>query len=82
MNGSGTTLGIVSRSRIETVGESRPDGCGVVEQEEGSGTMMKPGEREGGGEEEEELVTVLFSLRCSKFLDLQVGHHVRIHPPW
>jgi len=26
--------------------------------------------------------TVLFSQRCAKFLNLQVGIHVRIHPPW
>ena len=33
---------------------------------------------EGGGE----VVTVLFSTRCAKFLNLQAGCHVRIHPPW
>ena len=33
-------------------------------------------------EGEGEMVTVLFSTRCAKFLDLQVGCRVRIHPPW
>ena len=32
----------------------------------------------GGGE----IVTVLFSSRCAKFLDLQVGQTIRVHPPW
>ena len=27
-------------------------------------------------------MTVLFSLRCAKYLNLHVGSHVRIYPPW
>ena len=40
------------------------------------------GEGRGGKEEEEEEITVLFSMRCAKFLKLQVGSCVRVHPPW
>ena len=29
-----------------------------------------------------EEVSVILSQRCAKFLSLQVGHHIRIHPPW
>ena len=36
----------------------------------------------GGGGDGGEIVTVLFSARCAKFLDLQVGQTIRIHPPW
>lgn len=28
------------------------------------------------------VVTVLFSLRCARFVGLVIGGHVRIHPPW
>ena len=29
-----------------------------------------------------EEVTVIFSQRCATFLNLQVGNHVNVHPPW
>lgn len=29
-----------------------------------------------------EMVTVLFSLRCARFVGLVVGGRIRIHPPW
>ena len=47
----------------------------------GSEENVRGGE-EGGGGGGGEIVTVLFSSRCAKFLDLQVGQTIRIHPPW
>ena len=44
----------------------------------GDGGHVRVEEVDGGGE----IVTVLFSTRCAKFLGLQVGSCVRIHPPW
>ena len=51
----------------ESVGVTRCDGGDVVK---------------GGEWGEGEVVTVLFSTRAAKFLDLQIGQRVRIHPPW
>ena len=36
----------------------------------------------GGGVVMGDAVAVLFSLCCAKFLNLRVGMHIRIHPPW
>ena len=37
---------------------------------------------DGGDVVRGDAVTVLFSQCCAKFLNLRVGMHVRIHPPW
>ena len=55
-------------------------GDGAKESE--SVTRCVGGEGEEGGKDGDEVVTVLFSMRCAKFLDLQVGSCIRIHPPW
>ena len=60
-------------------GEEEEEEAGVL------GRARKDEEGEGRGgkeEEEEEEITVLFSLRCAKFLKLQVGSCVRVYPPW
>ena len=36
----------------------------------------------GDSEEEEEKVTVVFSQRCARFLQLDQCARIRIHPPW
>ena len=53
-------------------------GGGVKEGGGGGGGGVK----EGGGGGSGEIVTVLFSTRCTKFLDLKIGQTIRIHPPW
>lgn len=52
---------------------------------EGEGAV--PGQSSGRGcgevtEDAVKIVSVLFSLRCAKFVGLAVGRHIRIHPPW
>lgn len=68
----------LSSCNIEHGGSGRDE----VEEREGDrvtcGGLEEHVVGEGGGE----VVTVLFSTRCAKFLNLQAGCHVRIHPPW
>lgn len=69
----------LSSCNIIKHGDSGRDG--VEEREEDRvtcGGLEEHVAGEGGGE----VVTVLFSTRCAKFLNLQAGCHVRIHPPW
>lgn len=40
------------------------------------------GDDVGGGGDEGKVVTVLFSLRCARFVGLVAGGRVRLHPPW
>lgn len=37
---------------------------------------------DGLSPDDTKMVTVLFSLRCARFVGLVVGGRVRIHPPW
>lgn len=46
--------------------DDRPGGLGAED--------LSPGDAK--------MVTVLFSLRCARFVGLVVGGRVRIHPPW
>ena len=91
--GLGRAAGVSEGRVMEGVGEGGVERGGLER-----GGLERSGAADGGGEggggldgggvevrgdgAEGEMVTVLFSLRCAKFLDLQAGHHVRIHPPW
>ena len=80
----GCVLG--SQNIVSSGGESEQveEGGGMGEGG-GGGVEGRSEEGEGGGREVEEggeVVMVLFSVRCAKYLNLQVGSLVRIHPPW
>ena len=57
------------------LGRESDDRVSTALREEKKETPMEGGE---GGE----IVTVLFSGRCAKFVSLQVGQIITIHPPW
>ena len=73
ISGSRGTVGVAGSGHRAAECDSRESGGG-----RGSGG---DGDDDVTGKEGEE-VSVLFSTRCARFLDLQPGQYVRIHPPW